>query len=135
MVLDRWDMAESLKMGDLVKELLKYGFSRREANALVYGARLANPSQLIEAPWEDTPNGLGLRRRILQAPNCGRSTVEAVQAYRAHGDASVRPAKPTRVLVELSEGVTAALDAWIKQQPDRPSRPEALRRLAEQALG
>jgi hypothetical protein len=26
------------------------------------------------------------------------------------------------------------LDAWRREQPDLPSRPEALRRLAEQAL-
>jgi hypothetical protein len=36
----------------------------------------------------------------------------------------------TRVQPELLK----KLDAWRREQPDLPSRPEALRRLAEQAL-
>jgi hypothetical protein len=47
-----------------------------------------------------------------------------------------RPKQPgtfvgTRIQPELLE----RLDAWRREQPDMPSRPEALRRLAEKALG
>jgi hypothetical protein len=37
----------------------------------------------------------------------------------------------TRIQPELLK----RLDDWRREQPDLPSRPEALRRLAEQALG
>lgn len=35
-----------------------------------------------------------------------------------------------KILVAVPPNELAAIDAWIKQQPDKPSRPEALRRLA-----
>jgi hypothetical protein len=38
------------------------------------------------------------------------------------------------VYVKVPPGEMSALDAWIKRQPDKPSRPEALRRLAKIAL-
>jgi hypothetical protein len=36
--------------------------------------------------------------------------------------------------VKVPPDELAALDAWIKQQSDKPSRPEALRRLAKIVL-
>jgi hypothetical protein len=47
-----------------------------------------------------------------------------------------RPAtgKGAPVLVRLQPDALARLDAWIAEQPDKPSRPEALRRLAELGL-
>jgi hypothetical protein len=36
--------------------------------------------------------------------------------------------------VRLSPLALAAIDAWIAHQPDKLSRPEAIRRLAEMAL-
>jgi hypothetical protein len=39
------------------------------------------------------------------------------------------------VLVRMQEAHLAALDAWIGHQPEpRPSRPEAIRRLAQMSL-
>ena len=38
------------------------------------------------------------------------------------------------VSTRLQPGFLERLDAWRREQPDLPSRPEALRRLAEQAL-
>lgn len=38
------------------------------------------------------------------------------------------------VMVRLTDGEIAALDAWIAAQPDAPTRPEAIRRLIESAL-
>ena len=42
--------------------------------------------------------------------------------------------KGTPVMVRLQPAALAALDAWIKHQPDRLSRPEAVRRLVEMGL-
>jgi hypothetical protein len=39
------------------------------------------------------------------------------------------------VYVKVPPDEMTAIDIWIKQQPDKPSRPEALRRLAKIALG
>jgi hypothetical protein len=39
-----------------------------------------------------------------------------------------------KVHVAVPPDEMTAIDAWIKQQPDKPSRPEALRRLAKIAL-
>jgi Arc/MetJ-type ribon-helix-helix transcriptional regulator len=38
------------------------------------------------------------------------------------------------VLLRLHKQLLATLDDWISRQDDRPSRPEAIRRLVEQAL-
>jgi len=38
------------------------------------------------------------------------------------------------IAVRVQPPLLAKIDAWRKRQPDRPTRPEALRRLAEQAL-
>jgi len=40
----------------------------------------------------------------------------------------------TSINVRLPPDELTALDAWIAKQPDKPSRPEALRRLAKIAL-
>lgn len=46
-----------------------------------------------------------------------------------------RPAETgTLIGVRLQAPELAALDAWRKDQPDLPTRPEALRRLAASAL-
>ena len=42
--------------------------------------------------------------------------------------------KGERILVRLQRTPLAALDHWIALQEDRPSRPEAIRRIVEQAL-
>jgi hypothetical protein len=39
------------------------------------------------------------------------------------------------VQVRLQAGPLAAVDDWRRKQPDLPNRPEAIRRLIEQALG
>ena len=44
------------------------------------------------------------------------------------------PGKGEPILVRLQRTPLAALDHWIARQEDRPSRPEAIRRLVEQAL-
>ncbi|MDR3425509.1 MAG: hypothetical protein P4M13_10645 [Alphaproteobacteria bacterium] len=47
----------------------------------------------------------------------------------------IRPAETgTQISVRLQAPELAALDAWRKDQPDLPTRPEALRRLAAIAL-
>jgi hypothetical protein len=48
------------------------------------------------------------------------------KGYGARGSKSLH--------VKVPPDELAALDAWIKQQPDKPSRPEGLRRLAKIAL-
>ena len=42
--------------------------------------------------------------------------------------------KGRAVLVRIQPPQFAALEAWAKRQPDKPTVPEALRRLAEKAL-
>jgi Arc/MetJ-type ribon-helix-helix transcriptional regulator len=44
------------------------------------------------------------------------------------------PATGEPVLVRLQPGMAKAIDGWIKDQDDRPSRPEAIRRLVGEAL-
>src|SRR5262249_60920976 len=44
------------------------------------------------------------------------------------------PGKGEPILVRLQRTPLANLDHWIARQEDRPSRPEAIRRLVEQAL-
>jgi hypothetical protein len=39
-----------------------------------------------------------------------------------------------KILVSVPPSELADLDTWIKQQSDKPSRPQAIRRLMEQAL-
>lgn len=38
------------------------------------------------------------------------------------------------ILVRMSEDDIARIDGWSQDQPDMPSRPEAIRRLIEKAL-
>jgi hypothetical protein len=46
-----------------------------------------------------------------------------------------RPSRyPDRIGVAVSEETKLAIDAWRARQPGVPSRPEAVRRLLEQAL-
>jgi hypothetical protein len=40
----------------------------------------------------------------------------------------------TPVQVRMNDALLASLDHWRQQQPDRPNRPEAMRRLVEQGL-
>jgi hypothetical protein len=40
----------------------------------------------------------------------------------------------TPVQVRLRDGLLASLDQWRRKQPDLPNRPEAMRRLIEEAL-
>jgi hypothetical protein len=37
-------------------------------------------------------------------------------------------------MTRLQPEQLAAVDSWIKKQPDKPSRPEAVRRLIERGL-
>ena len=47
-----------------------------------------------------------------------------------------RPPEPgTNIGVRLQSGQLDQLDAWIATQDDKPSRPEAIRRLLAKALG
>jgi hypothetical protein len=41
------------------------------------------------------------------------------------------PAPGTNIGVRLQDDALERLDAWIAKQDDKPSRPEAMRRLAE----
>lgn len=41
----------------------------------------------------------------------------------------------TAIMLKLPPDHLAKLDDWIALQPDRPSRPEAVRRLLAEALG
>ena len=45
-----------------------------------------------------------------------------------------RPPKAPTSVVRLPEETLQAADAWAATQPDRPSRPEAVRRLVELGL-
>jgi hypothetical protein len=44
------------------------------------------------------------------------------------------PVGSINIGVRVPPDELAAVDAWIAKQPDKPSRPEALRRLAKNAL-
>jgi len=44
------------------------------------------------------------------------------------------PVGATPVTLRLPPDQLARLDRWIAEQPDAPSRPEAIRRLLDQAL-
>lgn len=47
-----------------------------------------------------------------------------------------RPAVDSEAVnVRLDRAALLSLDAWRKEQPDLPTRPEAIRRLLEKALG
>ena len=49
--------------------------------------------------------------------------------------AKVEASSAERVILEMPPGELKSIDAWIKTQPaPRPSRPEAIRRMVEQAL-
>lgn len=49
--------------------------------------------------------------------------------------AKVETSSTDRVMLEMPPGELKSIDAWIKTQPaPRPSRPDAIRRLVEQAL-
>jgi hypothetical protein len=49
--------------------------------------------------------------------------------------AKVEASSAERVILEMPPGELKSIDAWIKTQPaPRPSRPDAIRRLVEQAL-
>ena len=41
---------------------------------------------------------------------------------------------PVKLALGITEDMEAAIDAWRRQQPDLPSRSEAIRRLVEKAL-
>jgi hypothetical protein len=46
-----------------------------------------------------------------------------------------RPGQPGEMIsTRMQPELLKKLDAWRREQPDLPSRPEALRRLAERAL-
>jgi len=46
-----------------------------------------------------------------------------------------RPEAPgTPVMTRLQPEQLAAVDSWIDEQPDKPSRPEAVRRLIDRGL-
>lgn len=42
--------------------------------------------------------------------------------------------KGSPILVRLQPEPLAAVDAWREDQPDKPTRPEAIRRLVEKGL-
>lgn len=42
--------------------------------------------------------------------------------------------KGTPVVVRMQPDQIAALDAWAEQQPDKPGRPEAVRRLIAKTI-
>ena len=41
---------------------------------------------------------------------------------------------PQKLLIGFTDELVAGVDAWRREQPDLPSRSEAIRRLVEQAL-
>ncbi|MEP7240577.1 MAG: hypothetical protein ABI697_06805 [Devosia sp.] len=41
----------------------------------------------------------------------------------------------TPLTVRMPPDQLARLDKWVKAQPDKPSRPEAVRRLVDRSLG
>lgn len=57
---------------------------------------------------------------------------ETLLARKRRGPAPT--GKGHQVVVRLQPDQLAALDTWIAGQPDRPSRPEAVRRLLAGAL-
>jgi hypothetical protein len=86
---------------------------------------------------------------IVSLGRCGQSRGEGCNLASAHFfpyalimvDAIVRtgkrgrpPTHATSVHVTLPPTLLAAIDAWIKHQPDKISRPEAIRQLAEMGL-
>jgi hypothetical protein len=62
----------------------------------------------------------------------GRGKVDQTVGAERHGTAPT--GKGTVLGVRLHPDQLASLDAWIAHQPDKLSRPEALRRLADKGL-
>jgi len=59
--------------------------------------------------------------------------VNTVQPQKRRGPPPT--GKGTPIQVRLQPAPLAELDAWSAEQPDNPSRPEAIRRLIERGLG
>ena len=57
---------------------------------------------------------------------------QTVLAKKRRGPAPT--GKGTQVVVRMQPSALEAVDSWISQQADELSRPEAIRRLVEQAL-
>ena len=75
---------------------------------------------------------------------CTKSQEEEAKDMPRQPSGPLFPSKPkpapvakgeTDVAVRLHAEETAALDAWIASQPDRPTRAEAMRRLMQKGLG
>jgi hypothetical protein len=74
------------------------------------------------APWQ-------LARILISRFSMGR---QSARPPKKRGPPATGKGKP--ILVRLQPAQLAALDAWIARQDARLSRPEAIRRLVEQAL-
>lgn len=68
----------------------------------------------------------------MEAPTSILSETLVPQKPRKRGPAPT--GKGTQIGVRLQPPELAALDTWIAAQPEKPTRPEALRRLAKKGL-
>ncbi len=114
-----------ISAGRLRDQLQALGFSTRTANGLVYGAEIKSLEELKARPWSE------LSEHLSRAPGLGPKGIAEVDAFR-RGEVpeSGRPSGPSKITVPLSDDQLAELDAYREAQPDKPSRPEALRRKA-----
>jgi hypothetical protein len=106
------------------------GFSARAAYALAYSDLNLTPEQLRSLPWGNPRRSGSLAWRISLLPRLGPKGLAEIEAFRAGRDpASARPPGEFKAVVPLPSELLDRLDAWIAQQPDGPSRPEAIRRM------
>lgn len=89
------------------------------------------------APWiTPTPDlGRGWNSRFHPAFYCDITQImrkETLISQKRRGPAPTGKGLP--ILVRVQPASVVALDNWIARQDDNPSRPEAIRRLVEQAL-
>jgi hypothetical protein len=107
------------------------------------GTFVPQPNRIVGSlgHWSLHCLGLGLPR-LLQAPWRPDLIVAARfamsrQSVIPQSRKKPRPpatGKGTPIMVRLQPDALARLDAWAHSQDDKPSRPEALRRLAERGL-
>lgn len=111
--------------------LLALGFSSRTANALAYNAELENVEQLRSATWGNGEPGSGLLWVLRCSPRIGIRAIAEVEGFRrGEPPSAARLPRQAKVTASLSEAELSELDAYREALPDKPSRPEALRRKA-----
>jgi len=79
-------------------------------------------------------HGIRLGNRIFSVAGVATTLAARYIATTLQFDSNLPMSQYPQINVRVDEEFLARLDEWRRNQPDLPTRPEALRRLAEQAL-